>query len=221
VKTANEDPERVEIGAASAASTAASTRGVRALALLLAVWGLTALALGQSTEYPLKPPDRSSPRALLRTFLDGCDTVGKFVAEDYMQAPTRAKSHHLRWLSQTPLQCLDLSELPPAAHLKGGAAAGMALYETLNRIPLPAWEEIPGADPSGLSSGTNITRWVIPNTEIAIEGARGEYRFTAETVARAPGFFQRVRQLPYLREVPLEHMESIRANGGGWWIPHA
>jgi MscS family membrane protein len=179
------------------------------------------MALGQAAEHPLKPPDRSSPRALLRTFLDGCDAVGTFVVADYMNAPSRAKSHQLRLLSQTPIQCLDLSELPPAAHFKGGAAAAMALYETLNRVQLPTWDEIPGANELGPPGGTNVARWVIPNTEMAIEGVRGEFRFTAETVARALDFYQRVRRLPYTRPVPLQHLEAIAANGGGWMVPHA
>jgi MscS family membrane protein len=73
-------------------------------------------------------------------------------------------------------------------------------------------------DPDG---GTNATRWVIPNTEIAIEGVRGEFRFTAETVARAADFYQRVRRVPYTRPVPIQNLEGIRANGGGWLVPHA
>ncbi len=195
--------------------------GFRALAILFTGCCVTVMALGQATEHPLKPPDRSSPRALMRTFLDGCDAVGSFIVDDYMNAPSRAKSHHLRLLSQTPLQCLDMSELPPATHLKGGAAAAMALYETLNRIQLPSWDEIPGAEELGPADGTNATHWVIPNTQIAIEGVRGEYRFTAETVARAPDYYQRVRRLPYTRPVPLQNLEVIAANGGGWMVPHA
>ena len=34
----------------------------------------------------------------------------------------------------------------PSARAKAGRAAAIYLYETLNRIELPAWDEIPGAD---------------------------------------------------------------------------
>jgi hypothetical protein len=36
------------------------------------------IALGQEPEHPLKPPDRSSPHAALKTFLEAGDAVGAF-----------------------------------------------------------------------------------------------------------------------------------------------
>ena len=51
--------------------------------------------------------------------------------------------------------------------------------------------------------------WVIPNTEIVIERMssgprRGEFLFSAHTVARGGEFLDRVRGMAYTRPVPLE-----------------
>ena len=75
-------------------------------------------------------------------------------------------------------------------------------------------------------AGTNSTRWVIPNTEIALVRVpsgphSGEFLFSAETVAKADDFYERVRGLAYTRPVPLENMHEIVIRGGGWLIPYA
>jgi MscS family membrane protein len=130
------------------------------------------------------------------------------------------------------VQGLDLSELPPASRRKGGTAAALALYETLDRIQLPPFDSIPDADPLSPLTGTNSTRWVIPNTEIALvrvpSGPRGgDFLFSAETVAKVDSFYERVRGLAYTRPVPLENVHEIMITGGGWpvrpawvlWMP--
>ncbi len=187
---------------------------------------VAAIALGQEGANPLKPPDRSSPRATLKTFLDSADAVAAFMARDYLPSPSRAQFHRMVSLGAIPQQCLDLSEVPPAARLKTGRAAAVALYEILSRIPLPPLDEIPDAGQVKQSAGTGPTRWVIPDTEIALvrapSGPRsGEFLFSAETVARAGEFYERVRGLPYVRPVPLETVHDIVATGGGWMVPHA
>ena len=107
---------------------------------------VSAVALGLEKDCPLKPPDRSSPRATLKTFLESTDTVTAFVAREYRSAPSRAGFDHLMTLAEAPVQCLDLSEVPPASHTKTGNAAALALYETLSRIDLPPWDKVPGSD---------------------------------------------------------------------------
>jgi len=182
------------------------------------------IALGQEPTDPLKPPDRSSPRAALKTFLESGDAFGEFLARDYVPSPSRAKFQRLRSLGDAVLGGLDLNDIPPAARGKTGRAAALALYETLNRVRLPPFEEIPGGDLSTPPNGTNATRWVIPNTEIALErrpsGPRtGEFLFSTDTVANATDFYERVRGLPYIRPVPLANIKEIVINGGGWLIP--
>ncbi|MGO9019609.1 MAG: mechanosensitive ion channel domain-containing protein [Syntrophobacteraceae bacterium] len=179
-----------------------------------------------SAVHLLKPPDRSSPRAALKTFLDSVDAVGAFLVHDYMPSPSLANLLHLRSLGDISMQGLDMSELPPASRRKAAAAAGLELYETLSRIELPSFDSIPDADPLNPPGSTNPTRWVIPNTEIALVRVTsgphsGDFLFSTETVAKAEGFYERVRGLPYTRPVPLKNLHEILVRGGGWPIPYA
>ena len=182
------------------------------------------IALGQEVN-PLKPADRSSPRAAIRTLLDFGDTLGEFMAREYLPSPSRAKYEHLIVLARNAGQGLDLSEVPPVARLKTGSAATVALYEVLSRIPLPPPDEIPDADQIEQARGADAQRWVIPNTEITLvrvqSGQRsGEFLFSPDTVARAGEFYERVRAMPYARPVPLKNLRDIMGTNGGWMIPY-
>jgi MscS family membrane protein len=194
-----------------------------------AAWGfffVAVIALGQEPANPLKPLDRSSPRAALKTFLDSGDALGSFLVQEYLPSPTRAEYHRMGSHVDQFTQGLDLSHVPPAARIKTGRAAAIALYEILSRIPLPPFAEIPDAEPFGGSDSTNIAHWVIPNTEIALvrqpDGpCRGEFLFSAETVAKADDYYSRVQKLAYARPVPLENFHDIMVYGGGWMVPHS
>ncbi len=182
------------------------------------------IALGQEPAHPLKPPDRSSPRAAVKTFLDAGDALSAFLAKDYLPSPTRAEFQRLISLGDAVVPSLDLSEVPPATRVKVGRAAAMALYETLSRIQLPPASEIPAAELLNPSAATNSARWTIPNTEIVLVRApsgphSGEFLFSPETVAKADEFYERVRGLAYARPVPLEHMRELVIVGGGWLVP--
>ncbi len=196
-------------------------RGVTRWLPVVFVWLLiTSTASGQERTHPLQPPDRSSPRATLKTFFDSSDALAGFLAQEYLPSPTLEKFLRVRRLVQPPLGCLDLSKVPPAARGKTGGAAAAALYETLSRIDLPAWEEIPGADQA---ADTHFVRWTIPHTEITLVRVQGgssggEFLFSADTVARAGAFYKRVRGLPYSRPVPLKGFYGVLTAGGGWPI---
>jgi MscS family membrane protein len=161
----------------------------------------------------------------VKIFLDSCDAIAAFMSQEYLPAPTRKKFHHLITMTGIPEQCLDLSEVPPAARVKVSRAAMATLYETLSRIELPAMDEIPGgANQAGMLASTNLLRWVIPHTEIALVCARdgphaGQFLFSADTVARAGAFFERVRPLPYSRPVQLKGFYERLVEAGGWLIP--
>jgi MscS family membrane protein len=191
----------------------------------LALFCVASMARGQEAEHPLKPADRSSPRAALQTFLDAGDTLGAFLAREYIPSPSRAEFQVLRSQAKTAIESLDLSEVPPAARLKRGRAAALALYETLSRIELPPFDAIPDAEPWNQTPATHAARWVIPNTEIVLARAEsgpheGEFLFSPKTVANAADFYERVRDLPYTRPVPLANLkETILRDGGGWMIP--
>jgi MscS family membrane protein len=197
--------------------------GTRWLPVVFVLLLATSTVPAQERAHPLQPPDRSSPRATLKTFLDSADAAATFVAQEYLPSPTLEEFRRLPSLLQTPMGCLDLSHLAPSERGKTGRAAGIYLYETLNRIDLPAWDEIPGADQADQSADTKLMRWVIPHTEITLVRAEsgssgGEFLFSADTVARAGAFYERVRGLPYTRPVPLEGMSELVTEGGGWPI---
>ncbi len=102
----------------------------------------------------------------------------------------------------------------------------MALYEVLSRIALPPLDEIPAAAQLESREGKVLPRWVIPDTEIALvrmqEGPRsGEFLFSADTVARAGEFYERVHALPYRRRIPQPDLYKIVVAGGGWMVPYA
>ncbi len=68
--------------------------------------------------------------------------------------------------------------------------------------------------------------WRIPDTEIAIarieEGAHaGEFRFSADTVKRAPAYYEAMRELPYLRPMSIEDVYEVNQSFTGWMIPLA
>jgi len=193
-------------------------------ALMLSSMAFT-LASAQSQVYPLEPPDRSSPRAALQTFLDSGDALATFMAHEYLPSPSSAKFNRAIELSVIPVESLDLSELPPAARLKGGRAAALSLYEVLSRIQLPPADQIPGVQELTSPTAGGALHWVIPHTEIAFvripSGPRiGEFLFSADTVARANSFYERVRNRPYTRRVPVASVRELFVGGGGWMIPY-
>lgn len=174
---------------------------------------------------PLAPPDRSSPRAALATFLEAGDALGSSVSREYLPSPSPADFRRLLELAELAVACLDLSEVPPAARPKVGRAAALALYETLSRIPLPASEDIPGPSQWETPAGGEPVRWVIPGTEIALarveNGSRTrEFLFTPQTVRDAASFRERVRGLPYSRTVPIAGLDEILVSAGGWMLPY-
>lgn len=170
---------------------------LRWLTVLIILFGTAVMAFGQE---PLKPPDRSSPRAALKTFLDGGDNLGTFLKEEYLDSPSRAGFHRAIALGDVVVHGLNLSETPSAARWRTGRSAAVSLYATLNRIPLPSWEAIPNGT-EDTPDGTGMVRWVIPNTEIVLEKAPGrlgedEFLFSPKTVERASEFYGKVENLP-------------------------
>ena len=111
---------------------------VRWLAAPFAFLLFAAIALGQERVHPLKPADRSSPRATLKTLSRFRDAVAAFLARDYLPSPSRAKFQRLLSLGEIPQQYLDLSEVPPAARQKTGRAAAVALVRDPEQDPASA-----------------------------------------------------------------------------------
>jgi MscS family membrane protein len=137
--------------------------------------------------HPLAPPDRSSPRATLQSFITHMNAaqrayIGGADGGDVANAFRRA------------IDCFDLSDVAPTLHFDVGGFSALLLKEILDRLDLPTADTIPGAE-------TDLERWTIPRTEIGIvridEGElAGQYLFSQRTVERLDDFYDQVRHLP-------------------------
>ena len=172
--------------------------------------------------HPLEPLDLSSPRATLNDFLTASDAMFTLLRDDFWHTPSPAAAYHLSD-SITPLErTLDLSGIPPASRRDLGRDGIVYLYEVLSRIELPAEADIPDA---AAFADDKSASWTIPRTEITLvrvadgPGA-GQFLFSSSTVVRAEEFYEKVRALPYRRDVPLKNYAEMRPylSTGGWLI---
>jgi MscS family membrane protein len=191
---------------------------LRLWVILLALW--SPVAGMADTGHPLEPPDLSSPRATLNTFLSTGDAFFHLLSDEYWQAPSRAAVDRLHDLNVNLERMFDLSGIPPAAGYQLGRDGVVYLYEVLSRIQLPPEAEIPDAavyadTRDGRETGDKSISWTIPHTDITLvrvadgPGA-GQFLFSSSTVARAEEFYEKVQALPYQREVPLKNYADMR-----------
>lgn len=163
----------------------------------------TCLPAMSTTEHPLEPPDRSSPRATLMSFLNSLDRAWDL----YSTGEGDYKTHF-----REGRECLDLSEIPPLVFYSGSAKKALTLKEVLDRLKLPAWNEVPDAS---MVDELEIKRWTLPHTEIQLyQVAEGQYQgqwlFAVETVSKAEDFYERVKHLPYQPGRTGGHVEELR-----------
>ncbi len=208
-------------------------RLVALLALLLAAAALSISAaaeegLGEFGElgeeagrHALEPPDTSSPRATLRSFLeDAREAWTIFLTSDESR---RERYHQAGRRLGRATRCLDLSELPPGALGKMAGETAILLLDVLERIQLPPWAQIPDAQ---AVEQEELTQWRIPHTSIVLrrvaEGPRaGEFLFTPKTVERAKEFYERTRHLEPRSKAVVHDGYAIFRTHPGWMIPLA
>ncbi|AFM25176.1 mechanosensitive ion channel family protein [Desulfomonile tiedjei] len=141
--------------------------------------------------HPLAPPNVSSPRATLKTFLD--------TMNDATQAYKAGHEHKAVALAERAARCLNLEKEPPALRHVMGFYMTLYLKETLDRIEIPPYDEIPDAKAVRTEK---MTSWTIPYTEISIalvsEGSSTErFLFSSDTVRNAESYYEKVKDLPY------------------------
>jgi MscS family membrane protein len=178
------------------------------------------LAVADEPDTPLTPPDRSSPRATLQTFIESLDA---FYARFKGEPPSPQKRVACRRLGKIAVGCLDLSQVAPSLVESEGRETAVQLKEVLDRMPRPEWDEIPDAD---AVTEQKLTRWRLPGTEIMLtpitEGPRaGDWLFTAETVERSAEFYYAVDQLPYQPHAGSPGLHDVYVHSPGWMIPEA
>ena len=170
-------------------------------------------------EGPLAPLDMSSPRATLQSFTATVDRV----AANFKDLNQRGVRRENARLIRLGLGCLDLSAIPSSLVETEGREAAVCLKEVLDRIPLPPLDTLPDA---AAVKTAGIDRWRLPNTEISLvrltTGPRaGDFVFSADSVARAEEFFERVRHVPYRPDAGSPGLFDSYVQLGGSMIPEA
>ena len=141
--------------------------------------------------HPLAPPDTSSPRATLKTFLDSTNKA--------VEAFKRGQKAEAKQLIIRAARCMNLEKEAPSLRYVVGLSSTIYLKEVLDRIEIPPDEEIP--DEKTIQT-QKISSWTIPYTEITIaavkEGSSTErFLFSSDTVRNAERFYYKVENLPY------------------------
>ena len=171
-----------------------------------------------SPAHVLEPVDTSSPRATLTSFAFKTKDIWRLFRDEYRDSPDYAGYMDIESRAERILRTLDPSEVAPSVRVEVGHQAAVLLWKTLARIELPALEVIP--DASAFDDTDGPVKWTIPHTDIAIarltEGTRkGEFLFSPGTVERVQEFHERTRELPCLRDVPIE--DTARSTAAGGW----
>lgn len=158
---------------------------------------------------PLRPIDTSSPRATFQGFVEDIDkrylrlteVFKTYAASDRLylnSVERRSVAENNRSWPET-IQYLDLSGISPILRDIVAIERLVQLKEILDRVEIPRFEDIPDRE---MMLEASAKQWRLPETEIDIvlieDGPRaGEYLVSAQTVARLPDFFERVKDLPY------------------------
>ena len=181
--------------------------------VILAFVLLSTTSVAAVDRHPLEPPDTSTPRATLKSFVEA--------TEEYysISQVEGARSEAARGPLARAARCLDLSDVAPTVLEDVGLESALLLKEVLDRLAVPSYEIIPG--PAAKAEG--LSRWRLPRTEITIEriddGSReGEFLFTADTVARVNEFYEKVQHLPYKQDASVEAYRDYIFSPG-WMIP--
>jgi MscS family membrane protein len=204
----------------------------------LIVWGLWLIlvplsgTLAQSPGlHPLEPPDTSSPRATLRSFImtmqEASEAFNSLIATYRSQpglyfSPAVQEQHaRLRSLMKRAESCLNLSEMAPTVKEKVGLESRLMLKEIFDRIELPPLESVPDA---GAMAMAGVDQWRIPHTEIVIarvkEGSQAEeFLFSNGTLKRLPEFYEKVKALPYKPGSWEGAYEFYTTIGQPRWVP--
>lgn len=145
----------------------------------------------------IRPADTSSPRATLTSLIDSSNEFHAISQRDrYFE---RSLPEH-RALGRRVIDCLDDSVLPEFAREEKASEAAVCIKEVLDRVELPALEDIPDVKMIEAMEG-GLDRWRIPGTRLTIvridEGPRRhEYLFSGGTVLRATEYYEDMRNIP-------------------------
>ncbi|WP_319470565.1 mechanosensitive ion channel family protein [uncultured Pseudodesulfovibrio sp.] len=163
---------------------------------------------------PLEPPDTSSPRGTLESFMEATSDLSAALQDDAMDR----EEIWQHW--NRGIRCFNLSEVPPTIVEDVALESVLLLREILDRLELPAMETVP--DKASVRENS-LTKWRLPHTEIIIgkvaTGAKaGSFLFTPDTVERLHEYYVAIRNQPYTHgETQGLYEDYIYASG--WMIP--
>ena len=197
--------------------------------LRLSWGGLTTIDASEA----LAPADRSSPRALIRSFMDNMNYGYRYLqdAKGLTQAtsglfyvPPQAKNDAGRALFhfEKAIHCLDLSAIPASLRLQRGRENILLLKEILDRVGLPPYDSIPGAEEV---REEKLTSWVIPRTPLQLYRVEtpginyGTWKLSSSSVAALHRSYLRVRDLPYLSNATRDAYSSYADMPGSFFPP--
>jgi MscS family membrane protein len=169
---------------------------------------------------PLAPPDRSSPRDWVASFLTEADRFTALYSA-YKADRTGANNSAIAEQLDVLRSFLDLGSFPPAFQNKIGGEAAIELIDILNRLPQDAILSGP-ADPVGREARPDV--WMIPGTEIVLarknDGLNaGSYVVPHETIIQLPDFHARMIDAPLVRHTPYPSLRAEQLQATGPLIP--
>jgi len=153
----------------------------------------------------LNVADTSSPRATLKSFIDGCNELNDLIHREKFF--DRTELEHAG-VALRILDCIDMSELPAFAREDRAGEVAACIKEILDRVALPAWDKIPDTEQIESAGGLEkLSIWRIPGSRITISRVeqglhKHEYLFSPGTVDRAVEYFKSIESKPYRTEGP-------------------
>ncbi|MDD3916150.1 MAG: mechanosensitive ion channel family protein [Synergistaceae bacterium] len=185
-----------------------------------------------SAERVLSPADRSSPRAAMESFMnhmkEGYERLLKAKelvssAPGLLHQPPEALEEAGRALYnfERAMHVLDLSQIPQVVRLQNARENILLLKEILDRVGIPRYDQIPGAQEV---EEQGLVRWTIPKTEIRLHRVEsgideGRWLVTPASVAELGRSYRRVRHLPYLPGATENAYEYYTASPGAFFPP--
>ncbi len=181
----------------------------------------------------LAPADRSSPRALMRSFMDNMNYGHRYLQEakgltlatpGLFYVPPQAKNDAGRALFhfERAIHCLDLSAIPVSLRLQRARENILLFKEVLDRVGIPPYDAIPDAEEV---REKGLTSWLIPRTPFQLYRVeapgidQGTWKLAPASVAALYRSYVRVRNLPYLSNATRDAYRNYADMPGAFFPP--
>jgi MscS family membrane protein len=193
-------------------------------------WGnLTTLDASEA----LAPTDRSSPRALIRSFVNNMNYGYRYLQDakgltaatpGLFYVPPQARNDAGRALFhfERAIHCLDLSGIPTSLRLQRAREYILFFKEVLDRVGLLPYDMIPDAEEVDKKG---LTLWNIPRTPFQLHKVDtpgmdyGTWKLSPSSVAALRRSYTRVQNLPYLADATRDAYKSYIATPGAFFPP--